>query len=69
MIQRNDADSERPLAVRIDPVMEIKPESRKKNLLELGERTSSLNFLPKLNWRFVRDEMRSPEGINFFKAQ
>ena len=21
-----------------------------------------LNFLPKLNWKFVRDEMRSPEG-------
>jgi hypothetical protein len=69
MIKRNEEDPERPLAVRIDPVMEIKPEARKKNLLELTEEDVVLNFLPKLNWRFVRDEMRSPEGINFFKAQ
>jgi len=69
MIKRNEEDLERPLAVRIDPVMEIKPEARRKNLLELVEEDVVLNFLPKLNWRFVRDEMRSPEGINFFKAQ
>ncbi len=69
MIKRNEEDPERPLAVRIDPVMEIKPEARRKSLLELTEEDVVLNFLPKLNWRFVRDEMRSPEGINFFKAQ
>jgi hypothetical protein len=69
MVKRNDEDPERPLAVRIDPVMEIKPEARRKPLLELTEEDVVLNFLPKLNWRFVRDEMRSPEGINFFKAQ
>jgi hypothetical protein len=28
-----------------------------------------LNFLPKLNWKFVRGEMRSPEGISFFRTQ
>jgi hypothetical protein len=69
MIKRNEEDPAGPLAVRIDPVMDIKPEARRKNLLELTEEDVVLNFLPKLNWRFVRDEMRSPEGINFFKAQ
>src|SRR5690349_23104818 len=49
--------------------MEIKPEARRKALLDLTEDDVTLNFLPKLNWRFVRDEMRSPEGINFFKTQ
>ena len=28
MIKRNDEDIERPLAVRVDPVMEIKPKLR-----------------------------------------
>jgi hypothetical protein len=69
MIKRNEEDSEKPLAVRIDPVFEIRPESRGKALLELKEEDVILNFLPKLNWRFVRDEMRSPEGIKFFRAQ
>jgi len=69
MIKRNEEDPQRPLAVRIDPVMELKPEARRKNLLELTGEDVVLSFLPKLNWRFVRDEMRSPEGINFFKAQ
>ncbi|HSY32526.1 MAG TPA: hypothetical protein VLA42_11080 [Verrucomicrobiae bacterium] len=69
MIKRNDDDPEKPLAVRIDPVMEIKREARRKDLLALTEDDVVLNFLPKLNWKFVRDEMRSPEGINFFKTQ
>jgi hypothetical protein len=69
MIKRNDEDPEKPLAVRIDPVMEIKPEARGKGLLELQEEDVILNFLPKLNWKFVRDEMRSPEGLNFFRTQ
>jgi hypothetical protein len=69
MIKRNDEDPEKPLAVRIDPVMEIKPEAKRKNLLDLKEEDVVLNFLPKLNWKFVRDEMRSPEGIEFFKTQ
>jgi hypothetical protein len=69
MIQLNDQDPERPLAVRIDPVMTIKPEAARKPLLTLTEDDVILNFLPKLNWKFVRDEMRSPEGIGFFKTQ
>jgi hypothetical protein len=69
MIQRNDEDPEKPLAVRIDPVMEIRPEAKHKGLLELQEENVILNFLPKLNWKFVRNEMRSPEGLNFFKTQ
>ena len=68
-IQQNEKDPERPLAVRIDPVIEIRPEAKHKPLLELREEDVILNFLPKLNWKFVRDEMRSPEGINFFKTQ
>jgi len=49
--------------------MEIRPEAADKPLLDLKEDDVVLNFLPKLNWKFVRDEMRSPEGIDFFKTQ
>jgi hypothetical protein len=80
MIQRNSEDDEHPLAVRIDPVFEMKPDvvtrysklkgvDADKFLLCLTENDINLNFLPKLNWRFVRDEMRSPEGIRFFRSQ
>src|SRR5262249_51626222 len=69
MIKRNEEDPEHPLAVRIDPVLEVKPHAVNKKLLELVEDDVVLNFLPKLNWRFVRDEMRSPEGIKFFQTQ
>jgi hypothetical protein len=69
MIKHNDEDPERPLAVRIDPVMTINPDAAHKPLLDLVEADVRLNFLPKLNWRFVRDEMRSPEGIKFFRTQ
>ena len=69
MIKRNEEDSERPLAVRIDPVMAIREEAVGKPLLNLKEEDVVLNFLPKLNWKFVRDEMRSPEGIDFFRTQ
>ena len=61
-IQQNEKDPERPLAVRIDPVIEIRPEAKHKPLLELREEDVILNFLPKLNWKFVRDEMRSPKA-------
>ncbi len=69
MIKRNEQDPEHPLAVRIDPVMEIKVEAKHKTLLDLRETDVVLNFLPKLNWRFVRDKIRAPEGLNFFKTQ
>jgi hypothetical protein len=69
MIARNNEDPERPLAVRIDPVMDIKPEAASKPLLDLTPDDVTLNFLPKLNWKFIRDELRSPEGIDFFKTQ
>jgi hypothetical protein len=69
MVKRNEEDIERPLAVCVDPVMEIKPDAADKPLLQLTEQDVLLSFLPKLNWRFVRDEMRSPEGIEFFKSQ
>jgi hypothetical protein len=69
MIKSNEQDPEKPLAVRLDPVMEIRPEAKCKGLLELQEEDVILNFIPKLNWKFVRNEMRSPEGLNFFKTQ
>jgi hypothetical protein len=69
MIKRDQEDPEHPLAVRIDPVMVVKPEAHGKGWLELKEEDVVLNFLPKLNWRFVRDEMRSPEGIKFYRTQ
>src|SRR5260370_42526328 len=37
MIKRNEEDSEHPLAVRIDPVMEIRPEAVTKPPLDLKE--------------------------------
>jgi len=69
MIKSNEQDPEKPLAVRLDPVMDIRPEAKGKGLLELQEEDVILNFLPKLNWKFVRGEMRSPEGLNFFRTQ
>jgi hypothetical protein len=69
MIQANEQDPDHPLAVRLDPVMEIRPEAKHKGLLELQEDDVVLNFLPKLNWKFVKGEMRSPEGLNFFRTQ
>jgi hypothetical protein len=69
MIKRNNEDLEHPLAVRIDPVMEIKHEARHKDLLALSESDVTLHFLPKLNWKFVRARMRSTAGLNHFKTQ
>jgi hypothetical protein len=69
MIQSNEQDPDHPLAVRLDPVMEIRPEAKGKGLIELQEEDVILNFLPKLNWKFVKGEMRSPEGLNFFRTQ
>jgi hypothetical protein len=69
LIKSNEQDPDKPLAVRLDPVMEIRPEAKGKGLLELQEEDVILNFLPKLNWKFVKGEMRSPEGLNFFRTQ
>ena len=69
MIKSNEHDPDHPLAIRLDPVMEIRPEAKGKGLLELQEEDVILNFLPKLNWKFVKGEMRSPEGLNFFRTQ
>jgi hypothetical protein len=69
MIKTNEQDPEHPLAVRIDPVMAIRPEAIGTPFLDLKEQDVTLNFLPKLNWKFVRDEMRSPEGVDFFRTQ
>ncbi len=69
MIKRNNEDSEHALAVRVDPVMAIKREASHKPLHELREEDVILNFLPKLNWKFVRSKMTAPEGISFFKTQ
>jgi hypothetical protein len=69
LIKKNNEDPEHPIAVRIDPVMEIKREARHKDLLALKEEDVILNFLPKLNWKFVRDKMRDPQGPNWFKTQ
>ncbi len=69
MIKQNEKDPEHALAVRIDPVMTVLSHAEKTPLLQLTEQDVVLNFLPKLNWKFVRDEMRSPEGLDFFKTQ
>ncbi len=69
MIKRNNEDSEHPLAVRVDPVMEIKREASHKPLHELREEDVVLNFLPKLHWKFVRSKITAPEGLDFFKTQ
>lgn len=61
------------LAYRVDPAFEIKPEARakaEKNLLDLEESDVELRF-KRLNWEFLRKEMRAGRADNFrfFKSQ
>jgi hypothetical protein len=59
------------IAVRIDPIMVIKPRARTKKLTDLVEDdVESFLFSERLNWQFIRREiMRNPKDVSFFRSQ
>ena len=67
MIKRNQEDPEHPLAVRIDPVMTIKPEAKHKPLLELtrGGCSPELPSEAQLEVRARRNALA--RRLNFFR--
>jgi len=68
---RAEADADTKIAVRIDPIMEIKPQALKKKLTDLVEDDiESLLFPEVLDWDFIRAEIRkNPANTTFFESQ
>jgi hypothetical protein len=68
---RAESNPDTKIAVRIDPIMEIKPQALKKKLTDLVEEDiESLLFPEVLNWNFIRAEiMRNPKDTTFFESQ
>lgn len=68
---RADADTETAIAIRIDPIMQIKPEARKKKIVDLVEEDiESFLFPERLDWKFIRQEiMKNPKDTSFFESQ
>src|SRR6266478_788926 len=68
---RAESDPDTKIAVRIDPIMEIKGHALKKKLTDLVEEDiESLLFPGVLNWNFIRAEiMRNPKDTTFFESQ
>lgn len=68
---RAESDPDTKIAVRIDPIMEIKPHALKKKLTDLTEEDiESLLFPEVLNWNFIRAEiMKNPKDTTFFESQ
>jgi hypothetical protein len=68
---RAEADTETTIAVRIDPIMQIKPEASKKKIVDLVEEDiERLLFPERLDWRFIRQEiMKNPKDTTFFESQ
>jgi hypothetical protein len=68
---RAEADPETTIAVRIDPIMQIRPQARNKKLTALMEDdVESLLFPERLDWKFVRQEiMKNPKDTTFFESQ
>lgn len=73
LIERNEADPDNSLAVRIDPAWTVKPEARHKEVFELLEDDVTLLFPQRLTWKFLQSELRKSKGDNppysFFKTQ
>jgi hypothetical protein len=69
--ERAEADPDTKIAVRVDPIMEIKPHALKKKLTDLVEEDiESLLFPEVLDWGFIRAEiMRNPANTSFFESQ
>ena len=68
---RAEADPETTIAVRIDPIMQIKVSARNKKLADLIENDiDSLLFPERLDWKFIRQEiMKNPKDTTFFESQ
>jgi hypothetical protein len=69
--ERAESNQDTKIAVRIDPIMEIKPHALKKKLTDLVEDDiESLLFPEVLDWDFIRAEiMRNPKDTTFFESQ
>jgi hypothetical protein len=67
LIRRNEQDSEKPLAVRIDPAWTVKPGSQHKELKDLAEQDVTLLFPSRLTWKFLQKERKNNE--RFFRSQ
>jgi hypothetical protein len=68
---RAESNPDTKIAVRIDPIMEIKSHALKKKLTDLGEEDiESLLFPEVLDWNFIRAEiMKNPKDTSFFESQ
>jgi len=68
---RAEDDPDTTIAVRIDPIMEIKPLVRNKKLTALVEEDiESFLFPERLDWKFIRSEiMKNPKDTTFFESQ
>jgi hypothetical protein len=68
---RAESNPDTKIAVRIDPIMEIKSHALKKKLTDLVEEDiESLLFPEVLNWNFIRAEiMKNPKDTTFFESQ
>ena len=68
---RAESNPDTKIAVRIDPIMEIKPHALRKKLTDLVEADiESLLFPEVLDWNFIRAEiMRNPKDTSFFESQ
>jgi len=68
---RAESNPDTKIAVRIDPIMEIKPYALKKKLTDLVEEDiESLLFPEVLDWNFIRAEiMKNPKDTTFFESQ
>jgi len=68
LIKRSNEDVEHPLQYRIDPAWVLKPESARKNLLDLTEDDiESLLFPTRLTFAFLRKELKA--NPVFFRSQ
>jgi hypothetical protein len=67
LIRRNEQDSEKPLAVRIDPAWTVKPEAQHTELKDLAEQDVTLLFPSRLTWKFLQKERKNNE--RWFRSQ
>jgi hypothetical protein len=64
-------DPESTIAIRIDPIMQIKPSAKNKKLTHLVEEDIESFLFPEvLNWKYIRQEiMKNPVNTSFFESQ
>jgi len=71
LIERAETDPETTIAVRVDPAFVVKPHARNKKLLDLVEEDiESFLFPERLDWKFLRSELRKNlKDTSFFESQ